>query len=235
MACKSQWLVADGQLGPAPDDKRLFFDAHEWRTIEAATARIIPTDHDPGAREAGVVRFIDCYLSGIQYIYASADGRGFLRMDGRIAEGWQRHIARMQQVYRDGVRALDQLARDIFGGDFAALDDLQQDEVLEALSGEPRPRPLKERQASGSGYGFALQSDLDLGFFPALCLHTRQGFYCDPVYGGNRDRVGWRVIGFPGPESLVDTQTCSYSLEHLLVLDYDWADLIPHLRGEPGS
>ena len=33
-------------------------------------------------------------------------------------------------------------------------------------------------------------------------MHTRQGFYADPIYGGNRDRVGWRVIGFPGPASL---------------------------------
>ena len=33
-------------------------------------------------------------------------------------------------------------------------------------------------------------------------MHTRQGFYADPIYGGNRDRVGWQVIGFPGPASL---------------------------------
>ena len=42
-------------------------------------------------------------------------------------------------------------------------------------------------------------------------MHTRQGFYADPIYGGNRDRVGWRVIGFPGPASLKEVFTGRYS------------------------
>ena len=42
-------------------------------------------------------------------------------------------------------------------------------------------------------------AEVDLDFVPLLALHTRQGFYADPIYGGNRDRVGWQVIGFPGP------------------------------------
>jgi gluconate 2-dehydrogenase gamma chain len=36
-------------------------------------------------------------------------------------------------------------------------------------------------------------------FFALLVEHTMQGFYGDPRHGGNRDRVGWRMIGFPGP------------------------------------
>ena len=69
-----------------------------------------------------------------------------------------------------------------------------------------------------SGYGApvepALQqtsTEVDLDFFPLLCLHTRQGFYADPVYGGNRDRVGWEVIGFPGPKSLAEVHSGRYS------------------------
>jgi len=27
---------------------------------------------------------------------------------------------------------------------------------------------------------------------------TVEGFFSDPVYGGNRDMVAWRMIGFPG-------------------------------------
>lgn len=63
-------------------------------------------------------------------------------------------------------------------------------------------------------------------------MHTRQGFFGDPAYGGNEGRVGWKVIGFPGPKSLADTRDCSYSVEHLSVHDRDWADLIPHLRNQ---
>jgi gluconate 2-dehydrogenase gamma chain len=43
-----------------------------------------------------------------------------------------------------------------------------------------------------------------LDFFPLLVLHTRQGFYADPMYGGNEDHVGWKVVGFPGPSSLAE-------------------------------
>ena len=42
-----------------------YFDHHQRATVEAAMARIIPTDDLPGAREAGTVDFVDRYLSGI--------------------------------------------------------------------------------------------------------------------------------------------------------------------------
>ena len=35
-------------------------------------------------------------------------------------------------------------------------------------------------------------------FFAHLWECTVEGFFSDPVYGGNRDMVGWRMIGFPG-------------------------------------
>ncbi|MCI0608255.1 MAG: gluconate 2-dehydrogenase subunit 3 family protein [Anaerolineae bacterium] len=54
-------------------------------------------------------------------------------------------------------------------------------------------------------------AEIQLDFFPLLCLHTRQGFYADPIYGGNKNRVGWEVIGFPGPTSLAEVHTGRYS------------------------
>jgi gluconate 2-dehydrogenase gamma chain len=35
-------------------------------------------------------------------------------------------------------------------------------------------------------------------FFDTLLKMSIEGFFCDPVYGGNRDMVAWRMIGFPG-------------------------------------
>jgi gluconate 2-dehydrogenase gamma chain len=67
-------------------------------------------------------------------------------------------------------------------------------------------------------------------FFPALVAHTRQGFYSDPIYGGNRDGIGWKVIGFPGPKSLKDTMDGTYSLREYYVQEYDWNDLVPQLN-----
>lgn len=35
-------------------------------------------------------------------------------------------------------------------------------------------------------------------FFATLLAHTMQGFYGDPRHGGNRDGIGYRMIGVPG-------------------------------------
>ena len=75
--------------------------------------------------------------------------------------------------------------------------------------------PRKEAQASGAqDEGPALQQTLtetELSFVPLLAMHTRQGFYADPIYGGNKDQIGWKVIGFPGPSSLLEVFTGRYS------------------------
>ena len=44
-----------------------FFDTRQRATIEAAMARIIPTDDRPSAREAGTIEFLDRYLSGLEF------------------------------------------------------------------------------------------------------------------------------------------------------------------------
>jgi len=71
---------------------------------------------------------------------------------------------------------LDRLAREQFSSAaFVSLQPEQQDQILTLLE--------KQRSA----------------FFSLLLEHTMQGFYGDPRHGGNRDRVGWKLIGFPGP------------------------------------
>jgi gluconate 2-dehydrogenase gamma chain len=34
-----------------------------------------------------------------------------------------------------------------------------------------------------------------------LWRNTEEGFFADPMYGGNRDKVGWKLLGFPGMPS----------------------------------
>jgi gluconate 2-dehydrogenase gamma chain len=228
MTTKADWPVVGGPVDP-DDESRLFFDDHQWETIEAATARIIPTDHDPGAREARCVRFIDRYLSGIGYIYAAADGSGFLELSGRLADAWRARIGDMQRTYREGIRELDAIAEQ-FGGPFKSLSDADQDHVLELLSGQPKPEAVSLGRDVGVRTFLQGLFDEGLGFFDALCLHTRQGFYSDPAYGGNRGHVGWEVVGFPGPKSLKETNDLTYSVREYFVSDYDWSDLVPRLK-----
>src|SRR3954453_3265157 len=188
-----------------------FFDDFQRRTIEAAMARIIPTDHEPGASEAGTIDFLDRYLSGIDYVYAKPDGSGFTRLEGKRAEAWRQRIEIVCHKYLEGIEELNQRSRAEFGDDFADVAPDQQDEILAMMEG-PVEEQERAREEEPAVAGFtppepALQqiaAEVDLDFFPLLVLHTRQDFLADPMYGGNRNRIGWDVIGFPGPASLAE-------------------------------
>ncbi len=79
--------------------------------------------------------------------------------------------------------ALDAACRAAYPGrSFAQLDADQQDRVLAGLE-------------QGQ---FALAGTDGRAFFELLLRNTMEGFFADPVYGGNRDMAGWRMIGFPG-------------------------------------
>lgn len=195
-----------------------FFDQHQRATIEAAMARIIPTDDAPGAREAGCIDFVERYLSGIDYILAKPDGSGFETLTGASADAWRQRIETMRGRYLEGIRDLDARARHQFAADFAALREAQQDAILHEVEQAGRPLPMTlavSDQLAGPVSGEpALQqtlTEVELDFLPLLVTHTRQGFYADPIYGGNRDRVGWTVIGFPGPASLQDVHSGRYT------------------------
>ena len=165
-----------------------FFDPHQRATIEAAMARIIPTDDTPGAREAGCIDFLERTLSGLDYLFAKPDGSGFEVLEGRTAEAWRTRLDIMRAKYVDGVRDLDPPA--------------------------PRLAHAAGRSAGPVSAEPALQQpspETALAFFPLLVTHTRQGFYADPIYGGNRGRVGWDVIGFPGPASMKEVHDGTYT------------------------
>ena len=206
-------------VGNTIDENELqFFDDFQRRTVAAAMARVIPTDHEPGASEAGTIDFVDRYLSGIDYVYAKPDGSGFVRLEEKRAEAWRQRIEIVRRKYLDGIEELNQRSRAEFGDDFAELAPDQQDTILTLMERPVRDqeRAHEEEQAVA---GFAppepalqqIAAEVDLDFFPLLVLHTRQGFLADPIYGGNRDRVGWSVIGFPGPPSMADAHAGRYS------------------------
>ncbi len=195
-----------------------FFDDFQRRTVSAAMARIIPTDHEPGASEAGAIDFLDRYLSGIDFVYAKPDGSGFARLEGKRAGAWRQRVEIVRRKYLEGIEELNQRSRAEYGEDFAELAADQQDAILTMMERPVRDqeRAREEEQAVA---GFAppepalqqIAAEVDLDFFPLLVLHTRQGFLADPIYGGNRNRAGWDVIGFPGPPSLAEAHAGCYS------------------------
>ena len=120
----------------------------EARELDAVSARILPTTDTPGAREAGVIYFMDNVLGG-----AMSDMQGML--------------TGAMQEFQSGISAAFPGAER-----FSDLDEADQDRYL----------------ADNDRTTF-------FGFVHAL---TIMGFFAMSSYGGNRDNVGWELIGFEG-------------------------------------
>jgi gluconate 2-dehydrogenase gamma chain len=95
--------------------------------------------------------------------------------------------ADLQDFYRRGLAQLDAYCRETHGHSFVQIDAAEQDQVIAALD---------EGKATGFTWPTAQE------FFNTVRSHTMEGMFADPIYGGNRDFAGWRLVGFPGAQGL---------------------------------
>ena len=91
--------------------------------------------------------------------------------------------ADLRDFYRRGIAQLDAYCQATYKEPFAKLSAPRQDEVITALE-------------QGKATGFTWPTPQ--AFFNTLRTHTIEGMFADPVYGGNKDFAGWRLVGFPG-------------------------------------
>ena len=156
----------------------------EIRFLDAAVERLIPTDDlGPGAKEAGVTCYIDRQLCSVW----GTHGRNYRSgpwLDGTPEQGFQSRLT-PQEIYRAGIRETNQYCRAQHDKLFELLSVSQQDEVLRGLEHGKVELP-------------SLSSRL---FFDLLWRNTEEGYFADPMYGGNRGKVGWKLLGFPGVAS----------------------------------
>lgn len=161
----------------------IYFTPAEAAFVEAAVARLIPADPaGPSALEANVPFFLDRQLAG-------PFGRGdhyFLGgpwPKGTPEQGWQSRFSPAQS-YRASIAAIEkQVASTAQGATFAKLAPEQQDKLLKSMeSGELKLPDGVDAQ----------------GFFTLLLQNTKEGYFSDPLYGGNKDMAAWKMIGFPG-------------------------------------
>jgi gluconate 2-dehydrogenase gamma chain len=158
-----------------------FFSLDEANAVEALADRIIPPDpQTPGGKDVGCAVFIDRQLAGP---YGRAEGHYNQPpfMHGAKNQGEHR-AGGPAKTYRDALAALDRYCRAQHGKPFADLSDEVKDELLKGLEEEK----IKLEGVDGKS------------FFEELIGDVQMGFFADPIYGGNRDMVGWKMIGFPG-------------------------------------
>jgi gluconate 2-dehydrogenase gamma chain len=199
---------------PAPQRTNLFFNADEVAFIEAAVARLIPADAEwGGAIEAGVPNYIDKQLAGAwgagERLYRSGPWQ-----PGTPSQGYQLPFT-PAELFRTAIGAIN---KELAETPFAKMSAESQDEYLRMLEG------------GGKDLG-GVPSEV---FFGHLLESTLEGFFSDPVYGGNRNMIGWRMIGFPGAYAsfydLVDQHGIKIAREPVSLAD----DVHGHMHMNPG-
>ena len=180
-------LPWDDGLTDAPEaaatGEWLYLNAGEIDFLTAAVDRMIPADPTgPSGSEAGVVQFIDRQLAG-DY----GNGAHFYLegpwQNGTPSQGYQSRFT-PAQFYRRAITAIEQsVGRSENGKAFKAVPPDRQDALLKQMeSGDLKlDGPITSK-----------------AFFTMFLQNVLEGYFSDPIYGGNKDGAAWKMIGFPG-------------------------------------
>lgn len=190
-----------------------FFTSREARLVEAIVDRLVPGDElSVGGKDAGCAVYIDRQLAGSYGSSTRLYTQGpFLK--GLPTQGYQ-GAATPNIQYRSALAAIDKYVSGAFAAkSFADLPPKDQDQLLKAME-------------SGS---VELPDGVDgKQFFNVVLNSTMEGFFADPIYGGNKDMVSWKMLGFPGARydyrDFVSRHNETYPLPPVSILGAtDWA------------
>jgi len=206
-------------LTPARRRRRGYLTAHEMATLAALCDCVIPPDHDPGASALGTPRYIDGFLSAFDrpdrpaHIFAGGpcshrhDGRPnamkeFVPLTRLEELRWRAELfgsaavagadvndaalgplRGLRDIYREGLAKVDQVAIATGGRPFASLSGADRERVFAQLG---RKTFVPDPRRGG------------LTFVDHLVQHTVEACLALPEYGGNRARVGWRMVRLEG-------------------------------------
>jgi gluconate 2-dehydrogenase gamma chain len=171
--------------GASPSTGYEFFNSAESAFIEAAVDTLIPADSvGPGAKELGVAIYIDRQMAGA---YGKGDR---LYLDGPFAEGTPQQGYQLamtpSEVIRAGIADINAHVEKTYKKSFDAL-------------------PVKDRVAvlaDADAAKIELPTVPITAFFGLLLQLTVEGYFADPMYGGNKDKAAWKMIGFPGADAM---------------------------------
>jgi gluconate 2-dehydrogenase gamma chain len=172
--------AAAAQTAPQ-DEPLLILNETEHAFVVAAIDTLIPADElSPSGSDCGCAVYIDRQL-------ASAWGGGAKSyragpyIKGKPEQGYQLPLT-PAEFMSAGIAAANVWSRKTYGHDFDRLDP---DKRIEAL------KEMQEGKAEFVNFS-------SRAFFARLLTMTMEGFFGDPIYGGNRNKASWRMLGFPG-------------------------------------
>ncbi len=195
----------------------LTLNAVEQKKVEALAEAIIPTDSNgPGAKEAGVIYFIDHMLAGnygkggnmflqgpfvipqsgsvtvMGAIYPTETKSAITYSGGTLKPGLQAGTAYQyafnpREFWRRGLVFLENYCKAAKGGTFETLSSAIQITVLQELF---------DNSSSNTALQSAFQGPNAAEFFNDVHDLVTAGFWADPIYGGNQGMVGWKLVGF---------------------------------------
>ncbi len=162
--------------------KPVFFSDKEWRCLVPCCETLIPADETgPGALEALVPVYIDRQMQteygngGLWYM------QGPFYPDSAPEFGYQFKFS-PRDLYRLGLAEIEGHCR---ASHKKAFEEIGAQERLDFLS----------RMEKGEVEFSNVPAQV---FFKQLLANTKEGFLADPIYGGNQNMVGWKMVGFPG-------------------------------------
>lgn len=184
----------------------LILNATEYAFVEAAVDTLIPADElSPSGSECGVAVFIDRQLAGAFGAGARLYRSGPFQ-SGKPEHGYQLSLTPLE-LFKAGVNAVHTWCLSEQHKPFDALAEPERSAILQKL----------EHGAGPVSFGAA--------FFELLLALTMEGFFADPLYGGNRDKAGWKMLGYPGlpatyERDIVQYHGKRYDREPQAILDF---------------
>ena len=162
----------------------LFFTEEEAKTVEAIVDRLIPADElSIGGKEAGCAVFIDRQLHGFYGTFERLYMEGPFQA-GTPEQGDQSPLV-PQQRYRLGIAALNKYTQSSTNKNFSDLTPEQQDSILTDME-------------AGKIHFDGLPNYDAQSLFNDILANTMEGFFADPIYGGNKEMASWKMLGYPG-------------------------------------
>jgi gluconate 2-dehydrogenase gamma chain len=185
----------------------LVLTADEAAFFSAAVDTMIPADAlSPSGTECGVPVFIDRQLAGAFGAGAKMYRAGPFHQ-GAPEQGYQLPLT-PRDYFSAGVQAANAWTRKTYGKSFDRLNPDQRAEALTAMEA-----------------GKAAFEDFDSrAFFQRLLAITMEGFFSDPIYGGNRGKASWRMLGFPGLPATYAGKIEQYRNKHYVAEPQSIAD-----------